>query len=121
MMKILLWACAEFRRALGKNRAGEKVRMLESVKGLKWLYYASNSLRGACFAKALQPEGAEDMSKGPRGGWESKKVRMWFWSKRGDLCGLGVSKRLRERLEKVSRAGKDVRWQKQHIRNPTFS
>jgi hypothetical protein len=33
---------------------------------------------------------------------------MWFWSKRGDLSVLGVRKGLRERLEKVSRAGKDV-------------
>ena len=63
-------------------------------------YYAPNPLRGACFAKASQPEGAEDMSKGARGGR--------FWNKRGDLCVLGVSKGLRERLEKVSRAGKDV-------------
>ena len=31
-------------------------------------YYAPNTLRGACFAKASQPEGAEDMSKGARGG-----------------------------------------------------
>ena len=31
-----------------------------------------------------------------------------FLSKRGDLCVLGVSKGLRGRLEKVSRAGKDV-------------
>ena len=31
-------------------------------------YYAPNPLRGACFAKASQPEGAEDMSKGARGG-----------------------------------------------------
>jgi len=33
---------------------------------------------------------------------------MWLWSKRGDPCGLDVSKGLRERLEKVSRASKDV-------------
>ena len=65
-MKILLWACAELRRVVGKNRAGENVRVLESVKGLKWPYYAPNPLRGACFAKASQPEGAEDMSKGSR-------------------------------------------------------
>ena len=33
-----------------------------------WPCYAPNPLRGACFAKASQPEGAEDMSKGARGG-----------------------------------------------------
>ena len=31
-----------------------------------WPYCAPNPLRGACFAKASQPEGAEDMSKGAR-------------------------------------------------------
>jgi len=43
---------------------------------------------------------AEELRRGDRGGR--------FWNKRGDLCVLGVSKGLRERLEKVSRAGEDV-------------
>ena len=34
----------------------------------KWPYYAPSPLRGACFAKASQPEGAEDVSKGARSG-----------------------------------------------------
>jgi len=59
-MKILLWACAELQRAVGKNRAGENVR---KCAGLKLPYYAPNSLRGGAssFAKA-----SEDMSKGSR-------------------------------------------------------
>ena len=39
---------------------------LKRTSGLggRWPYYAPSPLRGACFAKASQPEGAEDMSKG---------------------------------------------------------
>ena len=38
-------------------------------------YYAPNPLRGACFAKASQPEGAEDVSKGADAGGKEQKRR----------------------------------------------
>ena len=38
-------------------------------------YYAPSPLRGACFAKASQPEGAEDVSKGADAGGKEQKKR----------------------------------------------
>ena len=46
-------------------------------------YCAPSPLSGACFAKASQPEGAEDMSKGARGG------RFWI---RDEIAHAKVAK-----------------------------
>ena len=69
-----------------KETDGRRRKTEDGRQGLRdEPYYAPKPLRGGA-------------PKGARGGR--------FWSKRGDLCVLGVSKGLRERLEKVSKVGK---------------
>ena len=52
----------------GRRDFQERILGVKGLGGgeLDWPYYAPNPLCGACFAKASQPEGAEDMSKGAR-------------------------------------------------------